>query len=130
MPSKLYDCKTDTYFNSKEEQLEERRRRDNIAQKIRYWRKTYNYDLNKSDYDDFKKNVHIIKKVHKLHDFIINYNQNKKTFTKDMMEIYAKNYNTINKGLEIQNYLKTLKKIGDNDTVEPTENKAIIIDNW
>ena len=57
MPSKLYDCKTDTYFNSKEEQLEERRRRDNIAQKIRYWSKTYNYDLNKSDYDDFKKNV-------------------------------------------------------------------------
>ena len=46
-----------------------------------------------------------------------------------MMEIYAKNYNTINKGLEIQNYLKTLKKIGTIQE-EPTEKKSIIIDNW
>ena len=35
MPSKLYNCKTETYFENEEEQKLERKRRDNINQKIR-----------------------------------------------------------------------------------------------
>lgn len=129
MPSKLYDCRTETYFSSKEEQLKERKRRDNISQKIRYWRKTYGYDLKKSDYEEFNKHVHIIRKVHKLHDFIIMYNEKKKSISKDIMDTYGKNYDKINQGLEIQAYLKTLKKI-EPTPEEPVEKDKFIIDNW
>jgi len=129
MPSKLYDCRTETYFNSKEEQLAERKRRDNVSQKIRYWRKTYNYDLKKSDYDEFNKYVNIIKKVYKLHDFIIMYNEKKKSISKDIMDTYGKHYDTINKGLEIQGYLKTLKKI-DPVKEESVEEDKFVINNW
>ena len=129
MPSKLYDCRTETYFNSKEEQLAERKRRDNVSQKIRYWRKTYNYDLKKSDYDEFNKYVNIIKKVYKLHDFIIMYNEKKKSISKDIMDTYGKHYEAINKGLEIQGYLKTLKKI-EPTPEETVEKDKFVIDNW
>ena len=129
MPSKLYDCRTETYFNSKEEQLAERKRRDNVSQKIRYWRKTYGYDLKKSDYEEFNKYVNIIKKVHKLHDFIIMYNEKKKSISKDIMDTYGKHYETINKGLEIQGYLKTLKKIEPTPD-ETVETDKFVIDNW
>jgi len=129
MPSKLYDCRTETYFNSKEEQLAERKRRDNVSQKIRYWRKTYNYDLKKSDYDEFNKYVNIIKKVYKLHDFIIMYNEKKKSISKDIMDTYGKHYEAINKGLEIQAYLKTLKKI-EPTPEETVEKDKFVIDNW
>lgn len=129
MPSKLYDCRTETYFDSKKDQLEERRRRDNVSQKIRYWRKTYKYDLKKSDYEEFNKHVNIIKKVHKLHDFIVMYNEKRKSISKDIMDTYGKNYNKINQGLEIQAYLKTLTKL------EPTQEESVekdkfVIDNW
>ena len=110
MPSKLYNSKTETYFENEEEQKLERKRRDNINQKIRYWSKTYNYDLKKSDYEEFNKHVNIIKKVHKLHDFIISYNDKRKTIMKDELDFIAKNYNNIQKGLTIKDYLKTLKK--------------------
>ena len=129
MPSKLYDCRTETYFNSKEEQLEERKKRDNISQKIRYWKKTYKYDLKKSDYDEFNKHVNIIKKIHKLHDFIIMYNEKKKSISKDIMDTYGKHYEAINMGLEIQGYLKTLKKI-DPTPEEIIDTDKLLINNW
>ncbi len=129
MPSKLYDCRTETYFNSKEEQLKERKRRDNVSQKIRYWRKTYGYDLKKSDYEEFNKHVNIIKKVYKLHDFIVMYNEKRKSISKDIMDTYGKNYNKINQGLEIQAYLKTLSKI-EPTPEEPVEKDKFVIDNW
>lgn len=148
MPSKLYDCKTQSYFNSKDEQLKERKRRDLISQKIRYWKKTYNYDLQKEDYDEFNKHVNIIKKVHKFHDFIVNYNEKNKTISKSHLELYAKNYKEIKIGLTIKDYLKTLKKINTENNNEENEkinkdineekinepinrkNEKYIIDNW
>ena len=129
MPSKLYDCKTETYFSSVEEQKKERKRRDNIAQKIRYWRKKYGYDINTSDYDEFNKYVHIIKKVHNLHDFIIMYNEKNNFISKEHMDIYGQNYHIINQGLEIKPYLKTLKKI-TTDKGDKIEDDVFIIDNW
>jgi hypothetical protein len=129
MPSKLYDCRTETYFDSKEDQLKERKRRDNVSQKIRYWRKTYKYDLKKSDYEEFNKHVNIIKKVHKLHDFIVMYNEKRKSISKDIMDTYGKNYNKINQGLEIQAYLKTLTKL-EPTPEESVEKDKFVIDNW
>jgi len=129
MPSKLYDCRTETYFDSKEDQLKERKRRDNVSQKIRYWRKTYKYDLKKSDYEEFNKHVNIIKKVHKLHDFIVMYNEKRKSISKDIMDTYGKNYNKINQGLEIQAYLKTLTKL-EPTSEESVEKDKFVIDNW
>ena len=129
MPSKLYDCRTETYFDSKEDQLKERKRRDNVSQKIRYWRKTYKYDLKKSDYEEFNKHVNIIKKVHKLHDFIVMYNEKRKSISKDIMDTYGKNYDKINQGLEIQAYLKTLTKL-EPTSEESVEKDKFVIDNW
>ncbi len=56
------------------------------------------------------------------------YNEKKKSISKDIMDTYGKNYDKINKGLEIQDYLKTLKKI--EPTSEPLEKSKFIIDNW
>ncbi len=114
MPSKLYNCRTETYFENEEEQKLERKKRDNLGQKIRYWKKKYGYDLKKSDYEEFNKHVHIIKKIYNLHDFIINYNDKKKTILKEDLDYYVKNYNAIKLGLTIKDYLITLKKIESN----------------
>ena len=72
MPPLLYDCKTRTVFKTKQDQKIELKIRDNINQKIRYWRKIYKYDLTVDDYNDFNKNVKIIRKIYKIHDFIVN----------------------------------------------------------
>jgi len=109
MPPALYNCKTGTLYSSKDEMFEQRKQRDNMGQKIRYWRNRYGYDLSKNDYEDFNKNIGIIKNIHKIHDFMCKFN--KSNIAETDLDIYVKNYKNINKALPIQNYLKTLTKI-------------------
>jgi hypothetical protein len=96
-------------YENKEEMDIERKKRDNISQKIRYWRKRYGFDLKKEDYEDFNKNIHIIKKVYPIYDLIINFDKNH--INPDLLSEYAKNWEKLNKGLEIKDYLKSLNKI-------------------
>tara|TARA_R110002020_G_scaffold80434_8_gene200701 strand:+ start:508 stop:897 length:390 start_codon:yes stop_codon:yes gene_type:complete len=129
MPPALYNCSTGKKYESKEEQIKERKKRDNISQKIRYWKKSYGYDLTKNDYEDFNKHVNIIKKIHKIHDFVVNYNYRRKSVSKDCLDTYAKNYKAINDALPIQEYLKTLNKIGaPENNIISVKNK--VLDNW
>ena len=57
------------------------------------------------------------------------YNEKKKSISKDIMDTYGKHYEAINMGLEIQGYLKTLKKI-DPTPEEIIDTDKLLINNW
>ena len=109
MPPALYNCKTGEKYASQDEMCEQRRMRDNIGQKIRYWRNRYGYDLSKDDYEEFNKHIDTIRYVYQIHDFVCGFN--KGSIGGNDLEIYVKNHKSINRALPIQNYLRTLKKI-------------------
>ena len=112
MPPSLYCVKTGEKYNSKEEMLKLRRISDNKKQKIRYWRKNYNYDLKIDDYDEFNKIANVIRYVYKYHDFLVKYNPNEKqVFEKDDLDIYVKNHKFFKRAIPHLDYIKTLKKI-------------------
>ena len=112
MPPSLYCVKTGEKYNSKEEMLKLRRVSDNKKQKIRYWRKNYNYDLKIDDYDEFNKIANVIRYVYKYHDFLVKYNPNEKqVFEKDDLDIYVKNHKFFKRAIPHLDYIKTLRKI-------------------
>ena len=98
-------------YESVDEMNNERKKRDNEAQKIRYWRKRYGFDLTHEDYELFNQNINIIKKIYPIYDLIINFDKNK--VNGDNLDEYAKNWDKIKLGLEIKDYLLTLKKINN-----------------
>ena len=113
MPSKLYNKFTKTKYESEEDMIKQRKNRDNIKQKIRYYKKQYGYELDFNDldlYNEFVENLNIIKKVHKFHNFIMNYKEPKdKMINKTDAEIYYTNKTYIDLGLEYIDFLKKLK---------------------
>ena len=112
MPPSLYCVKAGEKYNSKEEMLKLRRISDNKKQKIRYWRKNYNYDLKIDDYDEFNKIANVIRYVYKYHDFLVKYNPNEKqVFEKDDLDIYVKNHKFFKRAIPHLDYIKTLRKI-------------------
>ena len=119
MPPSLYCVKTGEKYNSKEEMLKLRRISDNKKQKIRYWRKNYNYDLKIDDYESFNEIANIMRYIYKYHDFLIKYIPNEKqVFEKDDLDIYVKNHKFFKRAIPHLDYIKTLKKIEskvDND---------------
>ncbi len=112
MPPSLYCVKTGEKYNSKEEMLKLRRVSDNKKQKIRYWRKNYNYDLTLNDYESFNEVANIMRYIYKYHDFLIKYNPNEKQeFNKEDLDIYVKNHKFFKRAIPHLDYIKTLKKI-------------------
>lgn len=112
MPPSLYCVKTGEKYNSKEEMLKLRRVSDNKKQKIRYWRKNYNYDLTLNDYESFNEVANIMRYIYKYHDFLIKYNPNEKQeFDKENLDIYVKNHKFFKRAIPHLDYIKTLKKI-------------------
>ena len=112
MPPSLYCVKTGEKYNSKEEMLKLRRISDNKKQKIRYWRKNYNYDLTLNDYESFNEVANIMRYIYKYHDFLIKYNPNEKQeFDKENLDIYVKNHKFFKRAIPHLDYIKTLKKI-------------------
>ena len=86
-----------------------RKRLDNIANQLRYYKRKYGYIINEKEYCEFKKHINIIKKVYYLHDFICSVNQYKIPY--ECVEMYAKNYNILQEGFSIKPYLLKLKKV-------------------
>lgn len=125
MPPALYNYRTGSKYESKEQMLSERKRRDNVGQKIKYWRKVYKYDLCADDYDTFNKYVPIIRDIYKLHKFICNLDINN-IGSKDL-DTYASNYKKIKKALPIQSYLKTLKTIDASEAEEDSPPSKIVV---
>jgi hypothetical protein len=125
MPPALYNKDTGLYYENKEEMIKKRKERDLKANKIRYWRKNYGYDLDINDYDDFNQRINIIKNVYPLHDYIINFS-NKKKLNGEELEFYVKHVKKIKKGLEIKDYLRTLNKIVEKKEDDNIEKKITI----
>lgn len=113
MPSKLYNKFTGTKYDSEEDMIKQRKHRDNIKQKIRYYEKKFGYVLDYDDielYNQFVENLNVIKKVYKFHEFIINYKEpTDKMINKTDAEIYYKNQSNIDLGLQYIDFLKKLK---------------------
>jgi hypothetical protein len=119
MPSKGFSALLDRYYENDEERTKIKKERDNIQQKIRFWRRSWNYDVRKSDYDDFSKYSKEISKIKNIHDFFINLDKSNIKTEQDLF-LYGKFYNQIEyayKNPEAVAYIKTLKKI-DNDNLK------------
>ena len=114
MPPALYCVKTGEKYESKEQMLAMRRENDNKKQKIRYWRKKYNYDLKLEDYDDFKEITPVIRYVYKYHDFLLKYDPDTtQQYNKEELEIYVKNHKFFKKTIPHLDYIKSLKKLNN-----------------
>ena len=123
MPSKLYNKFTKTQYESEEAMIRERKYRDNIKQKIRYYKKQFGYILDYDDinlYNQFVQNLNIIKKVHKFHSFILQYKEPKdKLIIKTDAEIYYTNKSNIDLGLE---YIEFLQKLTHEESEQNIQN--------
>jgi len=127
MPSKLYNKFTKSKYESHEEMIRDRKHRDNIKQKIRYYKNTYGYVLDYNDielYHQFVENLNVIKKVHRFHSFIIRYKEPKdKMIIKSDAEIYYTNKSNIDLGLDYIDFLKKLKKDDSEELTEKKDNR-------
>ena len=122
MPSKGFSALLDRYYENDEEHIKVKKERDNIQQKIRFYRKKWNYDVRKSDYAEFSKYSKEISKIKNIHDFFINLDKSNIKTEQDLF-LYGKFYNQIEfvyKNSDAVAYIKTLKKI-DNDKLKPLD---------
>lgn len=125
MPSVLFNKNTGGKYLNKTDMLTNRKKKDNEKNKIRYWRKKYGYDLNYSDYEDFNKNAHLIKHIYDIHDFFINWTPQNE-IKKEDLGIYIIKHNHMKNAYHIQDYVKTLKKIDNKETIIEKPEKYII----
>ena len=127
MPSKLYNKFTKSKYESEEDMIKQRKHRDNIKQKIRYYKKKYGYILDYDDlelYNEFVENLNIIKKVYKFHNFILTFKEpNDKMIMKTDAEVYYTNKTNIDLGLEYIDFLKKLKHEEENKIVKKKDNR-------
>ena len=72
MPAKGFSALLDRYYENDEERTKIKKERDNLQQKIRFWRRSWNYNIRKSDYAEFSKYSKEISKIKNIHDFFIN----------------------------------------------------------
>lgn len=111
MPPYLYNSKTKGFYANEEEKLAARRLKDNMKQKLRYWREKYGYDVDENDYEKFNNHSSNIKHVFDIHDWFINYSA-RDPIPEDMHEIFFQRQSYILRALIYsQDYIKTLKKI-------------------
>jgi hypothetical protein len=119
MPSKGFSALLDRYYENDEERIKIKKERDNIQQKIRFYRRSWNYNVRKSDYAEFSKYSKEISKIKNIHDFFINLDKSNIKTEQDLF-LYGKFYNQIEyvyKNPAAVAYIKTLKKI-DNDNLK------------
>jgi len=125
MPPRLFNKYTGKKYENEEEMIKMRKKRDNHKNKIRYYRSKYNYDLNLDDYEEFNKNLHLIKNIHDIHNFFINYNPDDE-IKKDDLNMYIIKHKFIKDALPIQDYVKTLKKIDEKPDDEFPDKKYVL----
>jgi hypothetical protein len=97
-------------WDSKEEMLTNRRNQDNKQKKIAYWRKKYDFDVSKEDYDLFIKNIPIIKKVYDNLEKYLAYEKDVPMSISDF-DFYANNYDKLKLVNDNREYLSSLKRI-------------------
>ena len=97
-------------WESSEAMMENRRKQDNIQKKVAYWRKKYNFDLKKTDYDTFIKYIPVVKKVYQDLERFLRYNKDKQISDTDF-HFYANNYDKLKLVEDNREYLETLTRI-------------------
>lgn len=97
--------------------------KDNINNKIRYYKNKYGYIITENTYNEFINNLPIIKKIYHLHDFICTYDQFKIPY--NIVNYYASNYELMKLGYSIKHYLLQLKKINSNKEIKPSNENHI-----
>jgi len=134
MPPYLYNSKTKGFYANEEEKLAARRFKDNIKQKLRYWRSKYGYDIDENDYQNFNNHSSNIKHIYDIHNWFINY-ESKQSIPDDMHKIFFQRQAYILRALVYsQDYIKTLKKIKSpeenisNQEQEHIEPKTYVLD--
>lgn len=125
MPCRLYNRFTGGKYKDECEMIQSRKERDNIAQKLSYWRRVYGYELTKRDYDEFNKHCKVIKKIRHIHDFVCSLDKSKPLQPHET-EIYAKHHKAINDALEIQDYIKSLRRVGGKPPVRTRANPVVV----
>jgi hypothetical protein len=123
MPPALFNKKTKSAYSSRDEMLKQRKSRDNVNQKLRYWRKTYGYDLKWEDYETFNSHVPMIKKIHHIHEFVCNFDKTQMSNMNisENLDLYVKNQKAITDALTIREYLKTLTRFRVVDSNQTTQ---------
>ncbi len=112
MPSKLYCCKLDKYFETEDDQKVYLKNKEKKRVKIIYWRKNFKYDINEEDYEDFNKISKFAKKLYPIHDFLLTYKPNSyKPKNRNELDFYANNKKILDKAEPYLNYIKTLQRI-------------------
>jgi hypothetical protein len=101
-------------WDTHEEMMENRRKKDNIQKKISYWRKTYGFDINKEDYDEFIKMIPVVKKIYMHLEKYLQYDKDKQ-ITDDDFHFYANNYDKLKLVQDNREYLSKLKRISNHN---------------
>lgn len=97
-------------WESAEAMMENRRKNDNIQKKVAYWRKKYNFDLNKNDYNTFIKYIPVVKKVYQDLERFLTYDKNRQMSDNDF-HFFANNYEKLKLVQDNREYLETLRRI-------------------
>lgn len=97
-------------WESAEAMMENRRKNDNIQKKVAYWRKKYNFDLNKNDYNTFIKYIPVVKKVYQDLERFLTYEKDRQMSDNDF-HFFANNYEKLKLVQDNREYLETLRRI-------------------
>lgn len=99
-------------WSSQEEMMKNRRIQDNKQKKVAYWRKKYNFDIKKDDYNDFLKMIPVVKKVYQDLEKYLQYDKNR-PISDHEFHFFASNYDKLQLVQDNKEYLATLKRIID-----------------
>jgi len=111
MPPALYNVYKKEYYNSKDEMMEERRKRINKYAKLKYYKNKFKINIRDDEYDLFTNNFHRIKKILHIKEFLKNHHKNKIYRDESDMEIYAKNYQNIKNVEDLIPFINNLEII-------------------
>tara|TARA_R110000765_G_scaffold175644_1_gene280528 strand:+ start:168 stop:554 length:387 start_codon:yes stop_codon:yes gene_type:complete len=123
MPSKNYSSRLGRYYNNDNEKYELDKIHDNKLTKINYWRRKWNYDVNLSDYEDFNKHAKQISKIKNIHDFFCKFDKNNIATEQDLF-MYGKFCKNIENAWESRFYIRTLKKINNDELKELSSSES------
>jgi len=108
MPSKGFNCRLQKYMNE-EEQKQYNKDYANLRNTVCYWNKKFNFQLDKSDYEDFKKISRRGKQIEEIYEFLKTYKVGQLPKTPEELAFYNKHYKTIKFAEPHIHYIKTLQ---------------------
>lgn len=112
-PIKTKETGIVTHWSSQEEMDKNRKRFDCWQHQNKNWKKKYGLNVSLNEYDEFTKNHNIIKKIHTILDWFLEFDHDK-SFTGEDLNILGKNYKAITDALPIREFISNLKRVNNN----------------